>query len=198
MFPSIKLNYWQWIAAFWSIAWPGFILGSLLLFFGYGGGIPEEKAGRVVYLILASNVIFFTGQVLCLPRLLRKKYRAFRVALVRGNGDTNPRLRPAEVGRVAFNLLWPQVAFVLAVTAVVTRPDSSLGEAKLRALSSLARWMQFLLIGPRSLRLALDAHYPAFRLVTHGPPSSIHPNPSIQTSAPPTAVSSKETSPPRQ
>ena len=173
-------------------------MGSLLVFFGYGGGTAEEKAGRVFYLTLASNVVFFTGQVLCLPRLLRKKYRTFRVVLVRDNGDTNPRLQPAEVGRLSLRILWPQIAFVVAVTAVVTRPDSSLGEANLRALSSLARWMQFLLIGPLSLRLALDAHYPAFRLVTHGPPSSIHPNPSIQTSAPPTAESSTETSPPRQ
>ena len=106
--------------------------------------------------------------MLLLPRLLHKRYRTFRIALVRDDGDTSQLRQTSEVRKITVRLLGPQIAFLLAVSALVAwlEPDFK----ALSGISSLTRWVHLFGVGPLSLRSAIDADYQSFRFLTHAVP----------------------------
>ena len=98
------------------------------------------------------------------PRLVRKNYRAFRVYVVRENGQTTRSLSLPEASRVWLWIAAPEVAFYLLASLLIAR----LSPETASAISSLALWIRFLLIGPFGVGIAVRAKYYGFRLEASG------------------------------
>jgi hypothetical protein len=172
MEPSTTLNWRQGFLAYWSIVWPGWILGVLVLFIGLGGPREDEMELRLIFLAPAFQIIFHSCQVLLLPRLLTKRFHTFRIALTRDDGDQKSKLQPIEVAWIALKLLVPQLAFLFVATAGLAAADSTLDERTILGVSALSKWLQLLAVGPLAVRYAIGANYPGFRLVVHPAPGA--------------------------
>ena len=132
---------------------------------GFSGGwiARHQSAG-----VFASNLLFFVLQGLFVGRLVRKRYRSFRLAALRDNGEQSSRLSSREIVSVWLWLVWPQVAFMLAAWLVLWLCGSRLPHEFIRSLGSLSVWARFLLVGPYSLGLALGMQYRGFRFQAYG------------------------------
>src|SRR5882762_2356470 len=85
--PPIDLAWRQTLAAFWSITWPSglamFILLLALLSALPSDSSVDDLAQYGLAINLAINLMFFLCQAVLIPRLVRKRYRSFRVDVLR-------------------------------------------------------------------------------------------------------------------
>ena len=164
-----QLTWGQNIAAYWSISWP-VMAASFVLASTFVSRALDTAQGRAMFSYGAA-VVFFAGQALLIPRLVRKNYRTFRVYVIGADGSRSRRLPLAGIGRAWLWIIVPQLALVLAVW--LAAPIVSLSGGKMppdlyREISSLSIWVRFLLAGPYGIDLALRAHYPGFKLQGFG------------------------------
>jgi hypothetical protein len=127
---------------------------------GFGGRVPVTA--------LAANLVFFAIQWFLVRRLVRKKYRSFRVGVLREDGQ-NPRgLSAREISLVWLWMLGPQSALLLASSLIAWCYGSQLSAETVRTISSLSLWLRFLVVGPYAIGLGIGAAYPGFRLQAYG------------------------------
>src|ERR1700677_2798578 len=87
-FIEISLNWGQWGAAFWSIFWPAY-LGGVLLLICCLAYLPLDFLPAHNWVISwCSPILILSGQGLLISRLTRKNYRTFWIAVFRENGIT--------------------------------------------------------------------------------------------------------------
>jgi hypothetical protein len=173
--PPIQLAWRQKLAAFWSIAWLS-LLASLFLLFAVSGVLtsdkietPESLGALGLIAALVSNLAFLVVQMVLVPRLWHKRYRSFRVRILREDATSNTTLSVSEVIRVGLRLVWPQAAFMVITAIAVMWAETAMDDAMAaRAVSSLFVWLRFLLVGPYALHFAVPRSYPGFRLQTYG------------------------------
>ena len=159
----ITLGWTQKLSSYWSITWPGLILPFFLLFF-----VPGDISKAASTVILVRYLVFFGIQALLTRRLVRKNYRSFRVYVVRDHGERTRNLSIREAAAVWLWLFGPQLAFILVVSIAFWAWGTKMGAETARELNSLLLWVQYLVVGPYALGLALRASYPGFRLQPYG------------------------------
>src|SRR5580693_1573764 len=115
--PPIYLAWRQRLAAFWSIAWPSMaaisVLGYLITW-SWPADAPMwafQLSALVVYFAFPICQVFFV------QRLVRKKYRSFRIDVVRDDVTAEPRLSLTETVQLWFRVAWPQGALMLTLIA---------------------------------------------------------------------------------
>jgi hypothetical protein len=108
--------------------------------------------------------LFFSGQAVLTPRLIRKNYGTFFVAVIRGDQAPERYVSPEEIGKICVRVLWPQVAFLAAISAAGYYFRGQLSEENIRLMNTISLWGRFLVVGPLSIQGAIRAHYSGFRL----------------------------------
>lgn len=132
--------------------------------------LPSDFSSHPAMVTLLSAGINFGGEAVLTPRLVRKKYRSFRLYAVREDGARSRRLSFGEMMHVWLWIAAPQIALV---TALWLLRSVSIGGHRLspdvqRSISSLAVWLRFLWVGPSGIALAVQAPYPRFKLQGFG------------------------------
>jgi len=100
--------------------------------------------------------------------MLRKKYRSFRLEILRKDASGTAGLTTAEVARVWLRIIWPQVVFLGLIWLVQLSLDSRLSAETTRAIPTLSLWGRILVVGPFGIYCAAPADYPGFRLEAFG------------------------------
>ena len=114
-------------------------------------------------IFLLDSTVFFCFQAALTPRLVRKKYRSFRIYVVRVGGARSRRLTLRETVLVARCIWAPQVAFYFAF-GLIGMFVRKLGPEAANSINGLGIWLRFLAIGPFAIWFAVRAKYPGFRL----------------------------------
>lgn len=154
----INAAWTQKLAASWSILWPAFFAVITMAYL-----VPNRTA-----ISLGGAVAFLIIQALVIPRLVRKKYRSFRIYVVRNDGQKGRKLSMREAGLVSLWVLSPQLAIILLVSMLGWVLSSKLPPETIRSIGSLSLWLRVLWAGPYGIDLALRAKYPGFRLQAYG------------------------------
>ena len=110
----------------------------------------------VVELNLATQIIF-------IPRLVKKKYRSFRVVVERPDGGS-ARLSWRETLQVAVRLVGPQVAFEVLAQALFAWLSGHFDPEGFANAGRALNWARILVVGPSSVSFALRGNYRGFRL----------------------------------
>jgi hypothetical protein len=156
----INTTWSQRLAASWSIFWPAI---PALILMAYLVPINDRIAFS-----LGITLAFLTIQALLTHRLVRKKYRSFRIYVVRDDGQKGRKLLMRGAGLVSLWILSPQVAVYLIVSVLGWLLSSKLPPETIRSISSLSLWLRIFWAGPYGIDLALRAKYPGFRLQAYG------------------------------
>jgi hypothetical protein len=163
--PKIDLAWRQKMAAFWSVYWPSgmvslaIILGITLPFSSVG----LLRAEAAPALNWAGSLIALFGQGFFVRRLIRKRYRTFRIEVLRAAVLSSPALSTGESAQVALKIIWPQVAtLALQFLAMLSLTGSA------RAIGSFLFLARFFVVGPYAIAFALGSDYPGFRLQSFG------------------------------
>jgi hypothetical protein len=117
---------------------------------------------------LIRYLVYFGVQALLTRRLVRKNYRSFRVYVVHDGGERTRRLSTRDAASVWLWLFRPQLAFLLVAAIVFWVWGTKIGTGTARGLNSLFLWVQYLVVGPYAVELALRARYSGFRLQPYG------------------------------
>jgi hypothetical protein len=160
----VELTWSQKLAAFWTVGWPAQV-ASFLVAFGIAGVWDlQDLRKRTLWVGLAASVVYLIGLGRFAPRLVRKRYRSFRIAVERGNGATEHELSRREAFEVAVPLIALQALFVAALSVVYILLSHVVKAEQLRDLQSLALWGRVLVVGPYSVRWAIAFRYQGFHL----------------------------------
>lgn len=154
----IKLTWGQKVAAYWSISWPAWVASFILV----------DLFRDSVFVIPLKNLAFFGVQAVLTHRLVRKNYRSFRVDVVRDDGQRSRRLSMREATMVWLWILAPQLAFILILSVVFWGYRAKLPPEIVRGIPSWSVLLEFLVVGPYAVDLALRAKYAGFRLEPYG------------------------------
>lgn len=166
--PIIALAWRQRVAAFWLLAWPSWLISvSLLMILTMGWAVVGLRS-HADLLSWASALSFLLCQGIFVKRMLRKRYRSFRLEIVRKHESETTTLTTTEVVRVWLNIIWPQVAFLVAVWLMQVSLGGHLSADFIRVLPTLSLWGRILIVGPFGVYWAVAADYPAFRLEAFG------------------------------
>ena len=87
---------------------------------------------------------------------------------MRKNGSGTPTLTTVEVARVWLRIVWPQVAFLVAVWLLQFSLADHLNAETIRVIPTLSLWGRILVVGPFGIYSAVPADYPEFRLEAFG------------------------------
>jgi hypothetical protein len=166
--PTITLAWRQRVAAFWLLAWPSWLISFVLLMVLTTGWTALGPRTHAEVLAWASALSFLLCQGIFVPRMLRKRYRSFRLEIVRKSGSGTPTLTTAEVARVWLRIVWPQVAFLVAVWFLQFSLADHLNADTIRVIPTLSLWGRILVVGPFGIYSAVPADYPEFRLEALG------------------------------
>ena len=173
--PAITLAWRQQLAAFWLIAWPSWLLSVasiILVTSGYAVVHSGPSAGTLRsfsgLLSILTNLVFLVSQAFLVRRMIRKKYHSFQLAVVRKDGSPSTALSVGDTLQVWVMIIWPQVAFVVAIWILVALEGRHFSPATANAISSLSLWARLLVIGPIGIRCAVPANYPTFRIEAFG------------------------------
>jgi hypothetical protein len=166
--PTITLAWRQRVAASWLISWPSW-LGSFVFVsaVSYGWSVADLSAHRSVLSALA-NLAFLVFEGLLVRRMIRKRYRSFRLTVVREDGSTSNTLSPGEIMRVWLRIIWAQVGFLVAVWVLLYFQGTNASADVTRTMSTLSLWGRILVVGPFGIYCAVPAEYPSFRLEAFG------------------------------
>ena len=115
-----------------------------------------------------SALAFLLCQGILVPRMVRKRYRTFRLEVVRTDASRTGNLTVAEVARVWLKIIWPQIIFLVAAWVVQFSLGSRLSADTTRAISTLSLWGRILVVGPFGIYCAVPSKYPGFRLEAFG------------------------------
>ncbi|MGC4050484.1 MAG: hypothetical protein QM757_13995 [Paludibaculum sp.] len=107
---------------------------------------------------------YFGAQALLTRRLFRKKFRTFRLAVVRDDGSRTSEPSWSEAYLVWLWIFGPQLALTLALSVLLRFYGHRLAPELLRSLNSISMWLRFLVIGPYAIHLALGARYNGFKV----------------------------------
>jgi len=160
---EIDLAWRQMLAGFWSISWPSMLALPVVL--DFAGIKMGDLAGSTqkFSLWLFWQLLFYCGQIVSIPRLVRKNYRTWNLSVVRDSGQRSRRLSLAETLRLSGWVVVPQVAFLLIWTilfryfaGVAMRAETLLGA------------IPFLVEGPYSVGLTVRVKHRGLRLEAHG------------------------------
>ena len=162
-----ELAWRQKVAAFWSISWPAW-LGSILIVGLVTSPFPVDRLEtNIPKIALVGHITFFTIQMLLTRRLVRKKYRTFRIRAVRDGGDADGGLSWREAGTVWLYIFAPQIIVELALSFFLLVGGGRVPPETSGGVSSLALWLEFVLVGPYAVDLALRRKYPGFSFQTY-------------------------------
>jgi hypothetical protein len=160
---AIFLDWNQRVAAFWSVAWPGWLAGALLAFALTSGLTPRDLPRRMFTLSVISNVVILLVQVPMIYRLVHKQYRSFRVQVLRPDQGADQELSFREALGIWVQIIWPQLLFVVGVGVLLF-----ITPQVINPIQSLLQLTRFLLVGPAAIQFALNANYSGFRLQAYG------------------------------
>jgi hypothetical protein len=116
-----------------------------------------------VFVGMASALFFLLCQLTLVRRMVRKKYRSFRLEVVRPSRPEAATLTIVEAARIWLKIIWPQVCFYVAVWLVEFWLGNRLSADTTRAIPTLAQWGLILVIGPFGVHRAVTSKYPTFR-----------------------------------
>jgi len=165
---EITLAWRQKVAAYWAISWPAYVASFVALAVPASTLPLEGLAAHAVGMSLMAFVAFFGVQALLARRLLRKKFRTFRIDVIRDDGHRSRELSMRESIRIWLWIFGPQLALSLVFSVLLQTYGNRLQPETVRALPSLSVWLRFLLVGPYAIDLALRAKYRGFRLQAYG------------------------------
>jgi hypothetical protein len=160
---EINLAWRQMLAAYWSISWPSMIALPVILDLLQ---IPQgDVVGSVpnLRIFLLWQLVFFGGQAILIPRLVRKNHSSWNLRVVRENNRHSRRLSFPEASRIAAWIVIPQLLFLLFWTFMFRQ----LLDTAMR-VSTLLDLLVFLVVGPFSVGIALRVKHRGFRLQAHG------------------------------
>jgi hypothetical protein len=157
-----NLAWSQELAAYWSISWPALIgsFGAVIWFTRDWSW--HDLPGHSLMVWVAGTLGFYLIQAVLAQRLVRKNYRSFSLDVVREHGGRSRGLTVPEVWRLWLWIFWPQIA-LLVVSNVAALYFAGNADA-IHGLSTVTRWIQFLVVGPKAVGFALHARYPGFSL----------------------------------
>ncbi len=165
---QITLAWSQKVAAYWAISWPA-LLASFVALAVPASTLPLNGfKGHAAGMSLAAFVAFFGVQALLARRLVRKKFRTFRLEVTRDNRYPSSELSLPESIRIWLWIFGPQFALSLAFSGLLQFYGDRLQPETVRALPSMALWLRFLVVGPYAVDLALRMKYRGFRLQAYG------------------------------
>lgn len=153
--PAIRLSWRQSFAAFWCVAWPSLLMGISIIAIWPNDNVQAAS--------ISANAVSLSAQALFVPRLVRKQFRLFRIEVVREDHSPGDRLSFFEIASVSIHLLWPQLAFFVAINSLASLLDRT-GSG----LGSIMFWITLFLIGPLAIKLAVQAQYSRFKLQPFG------------------------------
>jgi len=159
-FIEISLAWGQKTAAFWSIFWPFWV--ALPLAVGYAtpdSSVNVLKEYQWIF-ALGGTLLILCGQGLLIPRLVRKNYRTFWIAVFR-EGVPNRSLSIGEVVQIWLQVLWPQLILLIAAGVALEYAEIS-PVLKQNSVFNVGIWA--LLVGPIAMHVALRKKYRGFRL----------------------------------
>lgn len=160
----ITLRWSQKIAAYWAISWPA-LVAAFIAVIGIGPGKPSAgPTGSESWAAFVGFVAFFGTQALITRRLIRKKFRTFRVYVIRSSGQAGGSLSMLESFRVWLWIFGPQLALLAGYTVFTQFYGSKLPPELLRGLTSAAIWLRFLVVGPYAIGPTLGVRHKGFRL----------------------------------
>jgi hypothetical protein len=164
----IELSWGQKMAAYWSITWPAFAGFFLLLFLEpfFSIGVRQETQNLWLTTLLA-NLFFFALEALLAQRLIRKKYRSFRIYAIRKDGARKGALSFREMLSVALWVSAPQFLWMLLAASIIWLGGKNLSPQAARSISTIALWTRFLFVGPYALDFALRVEYSTFHFETN-------------------------------
>jgi hypothetical protein len=115
------------------------------------------------------QLTFFSVHALLVPRLVRKRYRSFRVAVLRDDGSSDRKLALHEVAPVAIQVVLPHVLFVLGASLFLFVWQSAhLNNEAAHGIESLLFIGRIFVVGPYAVHFALRGPYNGFRLQAYG------------------------------
>ena len=162
--PEIDLAWRQKMAAFWSIWWPS-ATASLLLMMAITAAFPLDLLDLEVWRIrFAGSILSLVCQAFFVPRLVRKKYRTFRVGVLRDGILSSPALSMSETVQVALRIIWPQAAVIAIEVLVQIWLSGSPHRSAVQLVSPICYLARFFVVGPYALSFALRSDYRGFRL----------------------------------
>jgi len=166
--PKISLAWRQRLAAFWLLVWPSWLISFALLMVLTLGWTVVGLRTHGEFLGWASALSFLLCQGILVRRMVRKRYRSFRLEVVRKDASGTATLTTAEVARIWLKIVWPQVVFLVAIWLVQLSLGSRLSADTIRAISTISLWGRILVVGPFGVYCAVAAEYPTFRLEAIG------------------------------
>jgi hypothetical protein len=165
--PAITLAWRQQVAAFWSIAWPSLVVAFLLFTFGLDH-VSADQPLRVFFLGMTAKAAYLIFQGLLTIRLVRMRYRSFRIEVERNDGTSSRRLLANEVFLAWLQIIWPQVLLGVLLDLLVLLLGDNLEELTIRALSSVSIWGNIFVAGPFGVYMATKMKFRRFRLRVYG------------------------------
>ena len=158
---QITLAWRQKVAAYWAISWPAFVASVFMWTTVFGNVSTDRLLEQAIKTAFAGFVVFFGVQSLLTRRLVRKKFRTFRIQVIRDDRGPTSQLSMLESVRIWLWIVVPQISFtfaVLAISALIGAPG----------LASLALLLQFVIVGPYAVDLALRVTHRGFKLQAYG------------------------------
>jgi hypothetical protein len=128
---------------------------------------PEDYAPLSPLISLGRSAVFFGVQGLLVFRMARKSYRSFRVVAFDRRGGRHALSLPQLV-RVWLWILIPQLIFSILATTALFWYSSHAPAQTVRGLAAFQSLIEFFLVGPCAVGLALRARYSDFTLRVYG------------------------------
>lgn len=166
--PTIALAWRQRVAAFWLLAWPSWLISFVLLMFLTTAWTVVGLRKHAELLAWASALSFLLCQAVFVPRMLRKRFRSFRLDVLRKDGSSSATLSASEIARVWWKIILPQIVFLLAVWLLQVLLRDRLSADTARTIPTLSLWCRVLAVGPFGIYCAVPADYPGFWLKAFG------------------------------
>ena len=160
----IELSWGQKLAAFWTIAWPAQLGGFLFTMTATVVWTAVAARTDLMWLGVATVLVYLAGLGVFVRRLVRKRYRTFRIVVERPDGTTDLDLSMREALEVALPIIALQAIFTIGVWVVSYLLGHSMDARTLQSTQWLAVWARILIVGPYSVRLAIAFRYQGFRL----------------------------------
>jgi len=162
---EIKLAWRQKVAAFWSISWPAWLVSFIPVTLLVNAASLEQAQARAGLAIITNQLAFFVTQWVLTYRIPRKRYRSFRVEVIRDSGERAKQFSAREARKVWLRILWPQLLFIVLYAFGVWWLDA-------RSIGSLWVLLNFLIVGPVAVGMALTGTL--FGIPTAGIRLAIH------------------------
>ena len=162
---QINLAWRQQVVAFWSISWPAWLASFIPVTLLTNGSSAEQIEADRGLTFLVAQFTFFAFQSILTRRLVRKRYRSFRVEMIRDSDQHSGRFTTREAWLVWLRILWPQLLSLVLCSLIVWRSGNQPPE---RSFGSLWVLVNFFVAGPIGVGAAMRASYSGFKLQGYG------------------------------